>query len=683
MRREIEFMKRIAVDIGGTFTDIVYFDEDTMDIVIDKVRSTPEDVGNAVIQAIEKIQADMPEITQFVHGTTVGLNTLLERKGAKVGLIATRGFTDILEMARGDRKELYNYLWKKPRPLVPRRLRLGVGERTNSLGEIIQDLNEDEVKEITERFKNSGVEAIAVSLLHSYANPEHELKIERTIREIWPEAIISLSHQIAREFREYERTCTTVIDAYTKGKVVQYISRLDKNIKDMGFAGQLLVVGPSGVIGSSAVEKNSLTTIASGPTGGAVGSARLAKLTGFKDLLIMDVGGTSFEVAIIKDGENMERHESELMGFPILIKSIDIRSIGAGGGSIARVDKGGLLSVGPESAGGNPGPMCYGLGGTEPTVTDAALVNGLIDPRYFVGGEYVLDVNLAREGVGEIAKKLGLSLNEAASGILTLARNNMTTAASEILVGQGYDPRDFAILAYGGGGGIFSVGIAKDMDTPRVIIPTCPGVFCAWGMLGMDIVHTYSRTHSRSINELDMLELESIYEEMTDEALEVLKEEKISDESIEIIRSADICYTGQGHYVEVPFPNKGLKEKPKKEIMDLFHHLHEIKYGHRLETPLRVTNVRLKAVGKLKEIPINEIRHGNQIPEKAMKKGRKVFMDGSFVECPIYERGELLCGNTINGPAIIEEPQHTTIVMQGQILNVDKWGNLIIDLRGE
>jgi N-methylhydantoinase A len=675
-------MKRIGVDIGGTFTDIVYFDDETMQITTNKVRSTPDDVGRAVIQVIDKIKANMADVNQFIHGTTVGLNTLLERKGSKVGLITTQGFTDVLEMARGDKKELYNYLWKKPKPLVPRHLRFGVKERMNSKGQILIELDGDEVKDITKKLRESGVEAIAVSLLHSYANPEHELRVEKIIREEWPEVILSLSHEIAREFREYERTSTTVIDAYTKKKVVQYLQKLGINLKNKGFTGQLLISGPSGVIGTGSAIKNSIFTMDSGPTGGAVGAARLANLTGFKDLLLMDVGGTSFDVAVIKDGKNIEKHETELMGLPALVQSIDIRSIGAGGGSIAKVDAGGLLTVGPESAGGNPGPMCYGLGGTKPTVTDAALVNGIIDPHYFLGGDYALNIDLAKKGVGEIAQRLGLSLNEAASGILTLARNNMTTASSEILLGQGYDPRDFAILSYGGGGGYFAVDIAKDIGTPNVIIPPAPGVFCAWGMLGMNIVHTYSRTYSRSINDLNMLELESIFNETEKSALETLKEEGIVGDGVEMVRSIDMAYAGQGHYVDVPLPGKGLRDYPKTNINESFHRNHEIKYGHRLEAPVRVINVRLKAVGKLKEIPINEIKQGKEISQSAIKPKRQVFLGGRFIECPIYERGQLLWGNTIPGPAIIEEPQHTTIMMPGQTLKVDKWGNLIIDLRG-
>lgn len=672
-------MKRLGVDIGGTFTDVVYFDDDTTKVILGKVRSTPDYIGRAVLDAIEKVQADLSEITIFVHGTTAGLNALLQRKGAKVGLITTEGFTDALEMGRGDKKELYNYLWKKPKPLVPRYLRLGVNERTTNLGQILKDVPEEEVKDIVKKFRDNGVEAIAVSLLHSYANPENERKIGKIITDIWPDVTLSLSHLVAREFREFERTSTTVIDAYTKNRVIQYLNRLAAEIKNKGFKGQLLVVGPNGVIGAETARENSLLTMASGPTGGAAGAARLASLTGFHDLLTMDVGGTSFDISVIKDGANIERHESELMGLPVITQAVDIRSIGAGGGSIARVDEGGLLVVGPESAGANPGPMCYGLGGTKPTVTDAALVNGLIDAAYFLGGEVSLDIELAKKGIGDIAKKLGLSLNETASGILTIARNNMTTASSEILLGQGYDPRDFTLMAFGGGGGIFASGISKDMDVSRIIIPPGPGVFCAWGMLGMNIVHTYSQTLSRAIKDLDMKEIEYIHQGMEKSAREILKEENIVGDAVEIIKSIDMAYAGQGHYVEVPVTAKELTNEFKTEIIDSFHNLHEIKYGHRLEAPVRTINIRLKAIGHIKEIVIKEIQEGKEIPQGALKSSRKVYLDKNFVDCQVYEREKLLCGNTFKGPAIVEEPHSTTLVMSGQTLSVDKWGNLIIE----
>ena len=671
-------MKRIAVDIGGTFTDIVYIDEDTMQIVVDKVRSTPWDIGHAVLEAIEKIKVDMSEVTLFIHGTTAGINTIVQRKGAKVGLITTRGFTDILEMARGNRKELYNYLWKKPKPLVPRYLRLGISERTSYSGEILEKLDEKEAKEATKKLRQEGVEAIAVCLLHSYANPENEQRVGEIIKEIWPELDVSLSHLVAREIREYERTSTTVINAYIEKAVVEYLSRLDQNLKDTGFMGQLLILGPSGVLGIEAVKEKALYTLASGPIGGAAGAAYLARLCDVKDLLTMDVGGTSFDVSIIKDGVNVERHQSEIMGYPVLMAGMDIRAIGAGGGSIARVDAAGLLTVGPDSAGADPGPMCYGLGGREPTVTDAALVNGLIDPNYFLGGEVRLDVDAAKRGVGDVAKKLGLSLNEAADGILSVARNNMTTATTEILVGQGYDPRDFAIMAYGGAGGIFAGNIAKDMSISRVIIPLGPGVFSARGILSMDLVHTYARTYARAMGELAIQELGDIYKDMENSALQILTAEGMSRDRVEFARSLDMCYEGQHYYIETPVPNGELRGNAKIEISNSFEHLHEIRYGYRIEAPLITINTRLKAIGKIKEIPVAEVKQGKEILRSAIKQRRKVYLDGNLVESQIYERDRLLYGNTIVGPAIIEEPFHTTVVMPGQTLQVDKLGNLII-----
>jgi N-methylhydantoinase A len=670
---------RLAVDIGGTFTDIVYLDEDTTQVIVDKVRSTPGDPGLGILEAIKKIKADMAQVTIFTHGSTVGMNTLVQRKGAKVGLITTQGFTDVLEMARGDRKEIYNYLWKKPRPLVPRYLRLGVSERTDYLGQVVRELSEGEVEEVVGELRENGVEAIAVCLLHSYANPENEQKIGKILTQIWPEAAVSLSHQVAREFREYERTSTTVIDAYIKKSFVVYLDRLSKNLRDMGFAGQLLVASPTGVLGIAAVKEKTIAALKSGPIGGAAGAAYLAKLLDVKSLVTMDVGGTSFDVSVIRDGVNVERYETELMGYPVLMPGVDMRVIGAGGGSIARVDPGGMLVVGPESAGAEPGPMCYGLGGREPTVTDAALVNGLIDPDYFVGGEVPLDVGLARKGVGDVSRKLGLGLNEAADGILAVARDNMTTATAEILIGQGYDPRDFAIMAYGGAGGLFATSIARDMGISNVIIPPNPGVFSAWGMLTMNLVHSYAQTCFRAMDALDIRELGDIYQEMENRGLEMLGEENISRSAVEFVRSLDMCYEGQGHYVEVPLPDRKLGEGARVEIVNAFHRFHEVKYGHRIEAPPRVINVRLKAIGKIKEMQVREVKQAKAIPNSTLKPRRKAYLGGDFVECQIYDRYQLLCGNIIDGPAIIEEPLHTTVVMPGQTLNVDKFGNLIIN----
>jgi len=675
-------MRRLAVDTGGTFTDIVYIDDDTMQIIVDKVSTTPQDLGQGVLEAIRKIKADMPGMALFIHGTTAGLNTIAQRKGARVGLITTRGFTDVLEMTRSSRKEVYNYLWKKPVPLVSRYLRRGVSERTSYKGEILERLDEKEAKEIVEKLKGDGVESIAVCLLHSYANPENEQRIGEIINEVWPEVGVSLSHQVAREIGENVRANTTVISAYMGKAVAGYVSRLYDNVKNMGFSGQLLILGPSGVLGIEAAREKPLYSLASGPVGGAAGAAHLARLCGVKNAVTMDVGGTSFDVSIIKDGVNLERHESELMGYPVLMAGIEIRSIGAGGGSIASVDSAGLLTVGPESAGANPGPMAYGLGGAEPTVTDAALVNGLIDPDYFIGGEVRLDIDLAKKGVSGIAEKLGLSLHETADGILAVARNNMTIATTEILIGQGYDPRDFTIMGYGGGGGIFVGNIAKDMSISRVIIPPNPGVFSARGILTMNLVHIYARAYARSMDKLDIKELEAIFKDMENSALETLTAEGMSEDTIEYTRSLDMGYESQHYHIETPVPEGKLSENSKQEIGNAFENLHESRYGHHIAAPLTVANIRLKATGKIKDVPVTEIKQGKEIPPSAIKPKRKVYLDGGFVNAQIYERDGLLCGNTITGPAIVEEPFHTTVVMPGQTLQLDKSGNLIIHTGG-
>lgn len=672
-------MKRLAVDTGGTFTDIVYIDDDTMQMVVDKVPTTPRDLGRGVLDSIEKIKVDMAGVALFIHGTTAGLNTVAQRTGARVGLISTRGFTDVLEMTRSSRKEVYNYLWKKPAPLVPRHLRLGAGERTTHAGEILENIDEQEIRQIAGKLRDNGVEAVAVCLLHAYANPENEQRIGKIINEAWPEVTVSLSHQVAREIDENRRMNTTVISAYMGKAVAGYINRLSESLKNHGFTGQLLILGPGGVLGIDAAGEKPLYSLASGPVGGAAGAAHLAALCGIKDVVTMDVGGTSFDVSVIKDGVNLEKHESELMGYPVLMAGIEIVSIGAGGGSIARVDDAGLLTVGPESAGADPGPMAYGLGGTEPTVTDAAIVNGLIDPGYFLGGESPLYLDKAIEGVSVIAEKLGLTVNEAADGILAVARNNMTTATTEVIIGQGYDPRDFTIMGYGGGGGIFVGSIAKDMSVSKVVIPPGPGVFSARGILTMNLVHTYSQAYIHPFDDIDFQGLEDIYKGMENNAREILASEGMTSDDMEFVRSLDMGYEGQSYYVETPVPGGSLDENARTVIGESFEELHEKRYGHRINAPLIADNIRLKAIGRIKDTPVAEIGWGKEIPPEAVKPRRQVYLDGSLRDTPIYERDRLLCGNTLEGPVIIEEPFHTTVLMPGQTLEVDRLGNLIIN----
>jgi N-methylhydantoinase A len=654
-----------------------------MEILTDKVRSTPKDIARAVFEAVKKLGVDLRSVGLFVHGTTVGLNTVVQRVGAKVGLITTEGFTDVLEMGRGDRKELYNWMWKKPKPLVKRSLRAGIKERTNFLGEILTPVLEDDVRGVVERLKERGVESIAVCLLHSYANPYNEKEVERIIHDVWPDVDVSLSHQVAMEFREFERTSTTVLDAYIKGRVVEYLTQLSSDLEKNNFKGQLLIMSPSGVLGVDAIKDKSIATFASGPIGGVSGSIYISKLAGYKNLVTMDSGGTSFDVSLVRDGEAVIRHQTELMGYPVLMPGMDIQPIGAGGGSIARVDSGGLLTVGPESAGADPGPICYGQGGTEPTVTDAALVNGLINPGYFLGGEIGLNMELAKKGIENIGEKLGLTLNETADGILMIARNNMTTATKEILINQGYDPRDFTLMCYGGSGGIFATGIAQDMSISRIVVPPTPGVFSARGMLTMDISHTFARTYARSLGELDISELAEMYLEMKEKGRAMLRNEQIPNNEMSFIRSLDMAYEGQGHYVEVPLPGDILNEDSRVAIIEAFHDLHEIRYGHRMEGIPKTINIRLNAIGKIKEIPVKKNKETREIPEAAFKEKRMVYSGGRLDEWKILDRANLLPGNSMEGPLIVEEPHHTTIVPPNQKVTVDPFRNLVIEIGKE
>jgi len=669
-------MSRVGVDVGGTFTDIVWVDDDAFESRVEKVRSTPWSIGQAVLDAIDKIGVDLGGTTLFVHGTTAGINAIAQRKGSKVGLITTKGFEDVLEMGRGNRKELYNYLWKKPDPLVPRHLRLGLDERTSYLGEILRPVREEEVVKIIGTFKRKGVEAVAICLLHAYANPENERTVGRMIRELWPGVPISLSHRISLELREFERTSTTVVDAYIKKSVVEYLDLLAQGLRQRGFAGRIYVIGHDGIAGVEEVKERAILSVKSGPMGGVAGSILFSKLMGRRNLITMDVGGTTFDVSLIKDGLSVEKQESEALGYPLLLRGPDIRSIGAGGGSIAWVDPGGLLMVGPRSAGAFPGPMCYGLGGEEPTVTDACVVNGIIDPHYFLGGEVELDADLAAKGLERLSAKLRLGLHEVASGILEVARSNMMMAMREILLGQGFDPRDFFIISFGGAGGIFACHMARELNARGVIVPQNPGVFSAWGMLTMDLVYSYTRTFYRSLHEADMELMEEMFAEMENEGVQRAKRDGIEEKEIVVNRAFDMCYEGQAHYVEVPF-RAGRTKGAKEHIEASFHALHEAKYGHRLEDVPFIVNLKVKVVGKIKEMPLKQLQR-SRLGSPERKGRRRVFLGRESVECPVYERRTLLFGDRIGGPAIVEEPFHTTLVPQGHMLEVDEFGNLII-----
>ena len=679
-------MIRMATDVGGTFTDIVWVDEHTGQVKADKSPTTPRDVVEGVLEATRKTTVPAARIGQFVHGSTVATNALIVMGGGVCGLITTKGFRDALEIRRIDRPDehIYNIFWRKPPALIPRALRLEVAERMRFNGEVIAAVPRSEVKAAVQTLRAAGVETIAICFLHAYANPTHELEVREIIRQVWPDIYVSMSHEVAREIREYERVSSTAIDAYVKKPVVSYLRRLQHSLHSaIGIAHDPLVANSTGGVSTiDAIERAPIQMIASGPAGGAIGAAYLASITGMRNLVTSDVGGTSYDVSVVDAGKNVLRTEHQIRGYAAKVSSIDVRSVGAGGGSIALVDEGGLLHVGPGSVGADPGPMCYGKGGNQPTVTDAAVVNGLIDPQRFAGGEMVLKAELAARGVGQIASALNLSPDQAAEGILTIARNNMADITRQVLLGQGYDPRDFALLGFGGGGGLFACDVARNCDIPTVVIPNHPAAFSAWGMLSADIVGTFARSYVASMDDLDAGVVAGLYEEMQAEARTLLNDANVSAYQVHTERSVEARYMGQGHEVEVPLDGLSFEQGFREQLAVRFDERHHQRFGHTMPNERETVTFRLRAFGAMKKLKLHSIPTGGESAEDALRSTRQVFVAGARHHCPIYERQKLRARNRIQGPAIIEEPSHVTVVFPGDSLQVDTFGNLIIQIGG-
>jgi N-methylhydantoinase A len=673
---------RIATDVGGTFTDIVWVDEETGQVRADKAQTTPRDVVRGVLDATAKTRVAPAEVAMFVHGSTVATNALIVKGGGQTGLITTKGFRDSLEIRRVNRPDehIYNIFWRKPEPLVPRRLRLEISARMRFDGEEMAPVVRSEIESAVNAFRAAGVETVAVCLLHAYADPRHELAVRDIVLELWPDVYVSLSHEVAREIREYERVSSTTIDAYVKKPVVGYLRRLRKAlVEDLGIRHDPLIANSAGGVSTvETIASAPIQMIASGPAGGAIGAAYLAGQIGLPNLVTADVGGTSYDVSLVVDGKTVLRTEHEVLGYAAKLSSVDVRSVGAGGGSIAWVDDGGLLHVGPGSAGADPGPMCYGKGGDRPTVTDAAVVAGLIDPNRFAGGEIKLDIDLAHQGIEQIASGLRLGVLPAAEGILTVARNNMANVTRQILVGQGYDPRDFALLSFGGGGGLFAGEVARSLDIPTVVVPVHPAAFSAWGMLSADIVGSFARSYVQAIDRLDPERVGRLFAEMESDAAELMADANIPAESVALERSVDARYEGQGHEVEVSLNGVEIGNGLAPVLAERFDELHEMRYGHRMQSGRETVTFRLRAFGRMRKLRLDELPHAGVDASAALVERRNVYLAGASRDCGVYDRSRLVAGNVIAGPAIVEEPAHVTVVLPGDELRVDQFGNLVM-----
>jgi len=678
---------RIAVDIGGTFTDLVAVD-DRGQVYRSKSLTTPDDLARGIQDCLSGAQIDVAGANFFVHGSTVTINAVLERKGARTGLITTKGFRDVYEIGRGNRPEGYNLFFKRPVPLVSRDLRMEVNERLYASGELLQPLDDQSVMAAIDVLKSAGVESVAVCLLHSYANPIHEKRLGELLRQYFPEAYVSLSHEILREFREYERTSTTVLNSYVGPIVSGYLVSLEKMLGDAGFSGTFRVMQSNGgVMSAETAMKMPVTMMESGPVAGVIAAAHLGEQLDCRHIISFDMGGTTAKASLIKDFHPEVTSSYYVGGYvsghPMMLPVVDLVEVGNGGGSIAWIDPAGGLKIGPQSAGASPGPACYGQGGTEPTVTDANLIVGRIDPEYFLGSGIRLQREKAAQAITEkIGQPLGLSLEEAALGILTIANFNMSLAVRAVSVEKGYDPRDCVLVPSGGGGALHAIAIARELSVPRVIIPPMPAHFSAFGMLLADLKHDYVQTFVRELSETTGAEIADVFVSLEKSATEILTEEGAAREQIVLRRFLDMRYRGQEYTLPVPI-NEDLRAiSDFNAIRSRFDQLHQEHYGHSApKEPVVMVNLRLSALGRF-ENRLSLASSSSGGGEKGERGKRRVIFDSGQqpVDCPIYLRSGFKAGDRLDGPAVIEEQGATILLYPGDKMRVNELGHLVIDV---
>jgi N-methylhydantoinase A len=683
---------RIGVDVGGTFTDVCLVEEQTGKVKVAKVPSTPQDSSTGILNGVslilEQARATVDQVTYLAHGTTVATNTLIQHSGAKVGLITTRGFRDLLELARQVRPDLYDLQVDKPEPLVRRDLRLEVDERVYADGRVERALAPDEVKRVVRALKHRGVEAIAVCFLYSYLFPQHERMVGESLRQEFPEAYVSLSHEVLPEFREYERLSTTVVNAYLGPVVSNYLASLQTRIENMGIkVSPYITQSNGGIVSLDVARRNTVRTALSGPSTGAIGGAYVGQLAGFPNVITFDMGGTSTDVCLVEGGIPKVTTQREIGGYTIKTPMIDVHTVGAGGGSIAWIDPGGLLKVGPHSAGAEPGPACYGCGGQEATVTDANVVLQTLNPHYLLGGEMEIDAGLARAAIGRLAARLGMGEIEVARGIISVVVANMARAIRVISVQRGYDVRDFTLVAFGGAGPLHTCWVARELGIPRVLVPEIPGILCAFGLLVTDIKSDYTKTEIMATEGADIGAVNGIFQELESRGAEWLLKEGIAESNWLFRRSIDMRYVGQNYELTVPVTGGDRRNIDLQDLVSQFYSRHEQEYGYYAEgEPTQLVTFRVEALGVVTKAEVKSSPLNGEDPSPALTERRRVFLgerDGGFMECPIYERFRLRPGNRVMGPAIVEQMDSTTVILPGQKAIVDPYRNIIIDVLGE
>jgi len=681
---------RVSIDVGGTFTDAILADENKGAFFYTKTPTTHHDLAQGVLNGLEEIirlaSTSIKDIDYIIHGTTIGTNAIVEGKGARVGLITTAGFEDVLEIRRVARPKeaAFDFGADNPPPLVPRYLRKGVFERINKDGTVLVPLDENSVRNVIEYFREKEVEAVVIALLFSFLNPRHEIRVAELCRHSLHGIPISLSSEICPEFREYERTCTTVMNGYLGPVIERYMDNLLGRLRDRyGDVTLHIMQSNGGTMTAQVAKTHSAHLINSGPAGGAIATAFISRLTGNEMAVGADMGGTTFDISIIDKHLPKTTTWGGVTNYPIKLPMVDLKTIGAGGGSIAWVDEGGALQVGPQSAGSSPGPACYGWGGTLPTVSDANLVLGRLNPDYFLGGKLPLYPDLARKAVqAHVANKMGLTLEEAALGIIRIVNANMAKGISGNSVEKGYDLREFALVAMGGAAALHAAALAGELNMAKVIAPAMCGNFSAVGLAVADIQHDYVRTFARKENNLDPAELQKVFKEMELEGFRQLLDEKVPEQRIEISWSADLRYEGQSWELNVPVQRRDHMNKAAlRSIADTFHHLHHQVYSFSEPNGVvEFVNLRARATGRNPSLALPKEAASLRPADPAPKGRRKAYFEqAGWTDIPIFERDALPVGSKVPGPCIVEEQISTTLIPEGFAGTIDEYRNIIIE----
>ena len=679
---------RVTVDTGGTFSDFVYLNEDTGALSISKVPSTADDPSRAILAGLENLLADgvsAEEIGYFCHGTTVGTNALLEGKGVKTGLLVTEGFRGIYpvgEQARPYGPVIFDVMFDKPAMLVPNRRTGEVRERIDFRGRVLQPLDEDALRATVRHLEAEGIESIAVCLLFSFLHPRHEARVRDIIREEIPTCSISLSSEVLPQIREYYRLSTTVINAYLQPILARYIAELERRLAGAGVATRQAYIMQSngGMATFAGAADKAVTTLLSGPAGGVTAGALACRTTGYRNIITFDMGGTSCDVALIRDGEPSVAGRGKIDGRDIAVPMMDINTVSAGGGTIATVDRFGAPAVGPHSAGAVPGPAAYGRGGTRPTITDCNLVLGRLSAENFLGGRMRLDASLAQQAIeAEVARPLDMDVMDAAEGVIRIINVKMEEAIKAISTMRGHDLRDFMLLAFGGAGPVHAGAIARDLGMAGVIVPLYPGVYSAIGLLLSDVKHDYVQSKLAVIDSVSPADVNAIFAQLTARARDDLRQDDFSLEQIRIERALDMRYAGQGYEITVACEAEPVTTATFAALRTRFDQQHKAMFGHMApEEPVEIVSYRVRGIGIVPQVEMPKFAPTGGTLSHALRETRTVRFDGADIDCPIYQRERIDVGLSVAGPAILDQFDCTTVIYPGQVARVDAWKNLII-----